>query len=119
MQWNAHHDTFLFMHKNLEQSVDNQVKEVDRRIEALEIENEALDREIRTLLAEHQVTEEQVAIYVSQRENFRDQEWQTLQQEKKRLDDKLNKELEAISNPLKKRKSQKERHVQPHWLFVR
>jgi hypothetical protein len=107
------------MNGNLEQSTNNRLIEVDRKIGELEIENEALDRSIRTLLAEHQVTEEQVAVYVSQRGNFKDQDWLTLQQERKRLDDKLKKELEAVVNPLKKKKSQKERHVQPHWLFVR
>lgn len=102
-----------------EQSIDNRQIEVDRKIEALEIENEALDREIYALYSEQNVTCEQVTQYLSKKENFSNENWQSLLQQRKILEERIAKELNCIVNPIKQKKKFQERNVSQHWLFVR
>jgi hypothetical protein len=102
-------------HSESENALINQ----ERKSKELEIQNESLDQEIADLLRFCKVTEEQLTTYVSTPSYFTDAQWETLNLERKRLDDALDAKLACIPNPKKAKKAQQERHVAPHWLFVR
>lgn len=104
---------------NLDDQLENRLAELERKILETELQNESLDREIQTLLSEYNVLPEQLSLYVSNKENFTEKNWNELLAEKKQLDDKLTRTLDNLVSPKKRKKAQKERNVQPHWLFVR
>lgn len=91
----------------------------DRQLQELLIRIDGLDNEIKNLMQELQVTPTQVATFVADKENFTEENWEQLQQQRKMLDEKLSLEKNSISDPLRTRKVQAERHVAPHWIFVR
>lgn len=93
--------------------------DLDKKITELELSNEALEREVSVFLSEQNVTEEQLSQFVSNSANFQPLNWEQLQLEKKRLDDKLDRELKNVLNPLKVKKSRQSLNIQPNWLFVR
>lgn len=99
--------------------MENGMTQLEKRYQELEIQNENLDREISDLLAYCKVTEQQLTTYVSTPSYFSEAQWETLQKERKRMDDALALKIACIPNIAKKKKAQKERHVAPHWLFVR
>lgn len=86
-----------------------------KRIQELENKNLLLDLEIAALLKEQNVTEQQLSKYLSMKESFSDEQWETLAAERKRLDDKLAHDLSLIQ---KKRNKNQER-VQQHWIFTK
>lgn len=86
-----------------------------KRIQELENKNLLLDLEVAALLKEQNVTEEQLTRYLSMKEAFSDEQWETLVAERKKLDDKLQHDLSLIQ---KKRMKNKER-VQQHWIFAK
>lgn len=104
---------------NFEDQLENRLAELERKIQECEVRNEGLDREIQTLLSEYNVSPEQLSFYVSKKENFSEKNWNALLAEKKQLDEKLNRTLDNLVSPKKRKKAQVERNVQPHWLFVR
>lgn len=104
---------------NKEEQIENALIEQIRKLEALEIENEALNRHTAEMLTEYKVTETQLTSYLANPAHFTESNWQTLVEEKKKIDTKLKRDLDNIVSPTLRKKRQKERHVQPHWLFVR
>lgn len=87
----------------------------NKRIQELENKNLLLDLEVAALLKEQNVTEEQLSKYLSMKETFSDEQWETLVTERKKLDDKLQHDLALIQ---KKRIKSQER-VQQHWIFTK
>lgn len=94
--------------------LENQYVAMDHKIGAIEIENEALDREIESLLEKAQVTSEQLTLFLSNPVNFTEANWATLLKEKEKLKVKLERDLQNIAKPAKKLAA-----IPPHWLFVR
>ena len=99
--------------------MEKETSDLERKTKELEIQNENLDREISDLLDYCNVTEKQLTTYVSSPEYFSVEQWETIQREKKRMDDALTQKLACIPNIAKKKKAQKERNVAPHWLYVK
>lgn len=91
----------------------------ERKIEELSIQFEALDREIHGLLQELNVTPEQLTQFVNTKQNFTDENWDQLQEEHKKMQEKLQVELQNIRNPQQMKKRYAERFVGNNWLFVR
>jgi hypothetical protein len=87
---------------------------------ALSIENESLDQQVDALFKELQVTPEQISQFIKNEQNFTQENWEFLKQERKKLDEKLLLSLTQVSN-LKKIKDKRAQQaaVQPHWLFIR
>jgi hypothetical protein len=102
-----------------EEALEKHIQKNDLAIEELSIRIENLNREVETLLSELNVSHEQLSAYVEHRENFSDENWETLQKERKALDEKLLRELINVRDPRKAQKAMKELRIQPHWLFVR
>lgn len=88
-------------------------------IEELDVRISSLDRHVSSLMDELKVSPEQLSSCLASPALFSDEEWKTLSEEKKRLDEKLLKELLNITNPKKTGDTYKSRNVQPHWLYVR
>lgn len=88
-------------------------------IQELNIRIEALDRDIKALLNELNVSPQQLSIFLENQNNFSGENWQTITEQRKALDEKLLRELMNISNPKKTQKTFKQRHVQSHWIYVR
>lgn len=89
----------------------------EKKLKELLLKNEALDREVSGLLKEE--TLQKVAAYSQDKGNFSDEEWDTLEKERKDFEVKLRRELDQVQNIKEKEKKQKERNVAPTWLFVR
>lgn len=87
----------------------------NRKLEQLEKQNNQLDNEIAQFLEEHQLTPEKLTLYLSKKETFSEETWELLQQERKKLDSKLERELSLI----KRKKATGLNQVQQHWIPVR
>lgn len=103
----------------MQKNLDSQIVDHEKIAKELEIQNDSLDKEIASLLDHCKVTEQQLTTYVSSPEYFTESQWETLQTERKKMDEALLLKLACIQNPAKKKKRQEERIVAPHWLFVR
>lgn len=88
-------------------------------IQELSIRIEALNRDVNELLSQLNVTPDQLTTYLENKDNFSEENWNSLLEQRKALDEKLLRELLNISNPKKTQESFKKMNVQPHWLFVR
>lgn len=88
-------------------------------IQELAIQIEAVNRDVHELLKELNVSPEQLTTFVENKDNFSEDNWNTLLEQRKVLDEKLLRELQNVSNPQKTKKTLQTMNVQPHWLFVR
>lgn len=102
-----------------ESQIENHIKKNAQAIEELSIRIETLNRDVDTLLKELNVSPTQLTTFLSNSNNFTEDNWNALTAERKALDEKLLRELLNVSNPVKTKKTYAERHVQPHWLYVR
>lgn len=62
---------------------------------------------------------EQFAAFVENPANFSEEEWNIIQVEKKKLDEKLNLSLSQVHDPVKTKKTFEELSQSRNWLFVR
>ena len=88
-------------------------------LQELSIRIEALNRDVDGLLSQLNVSPEQLTTFIENKDNFSEENWDTMQEQRKVLDEKLLRELLNVSNPKKTRDAFKNMHAQPHWLFVR
>lgn len=99
--------------------VEAHIQKNDLAIKELAIRIEALDRDVNDLLTQLSVSPDQLTTFIENQENFSDNNWKSLLEKRKALDEKLLKELLNVSNPKKRKEALKSLQVQPHWLFVR
>jgi|LakMenE18May11ns_1017448.scaffolds.fasta_scaffold9922340_3 hypothetical protein len=111
----------MFFNKdNNETTIEQVINKHDLSLQELLIRIDVLDREVKTLLDELQVTPEQVSKFISDSSNFTPENWEELQQQRQSLELKLSREKENIRDPLKNKKTFSERaSVQQHWLYVK
>ena len=91
----------------------------EKKIKELEIRNQKLDRDTFDLLEELKVTPEQLSLFLKESDNFTNSDWEKLQNEREKIDQKLQTELKSFHNPLKSKKTLREQNINNHWLFVR
>lgn len=106
---------FMFLQKNPEDNLLDQ----EKKLQELLIQIENLDQASDKFLEELNVTEDQLTQFISNRHHFDEDTWATLSEQKKILDDKIETQLKSIHNPLKTKKTYKERRIQNHWLYVK
>lgn len=100
--------------------VDEETQKHLSKIKELVIQLEKLENDEKEFLREFNITEEEISSYLDKKENFSEEEWQELAQQKKLLDDKLKNSLAAIRDPRKAKRSYSSlQNVQRHWLHVR
>ncbi len=92
---------------------------IEKKSRELQIRNEALDLQSLELLNELKVTSKQLTQFIENRSNFSETNWSTLMEQRIRLEEMLQKDLENVRDPLKTKKTLAERHVGNHWMFVR
>lgn len=109
----------MFFKESDDQRIERFISKTDASIKENSIQQEALDKEVQELLKELKVTPQQIAAFISAKENFTMENWEELQEQRKILDEKLSRSLNHIPDPLKTRKTQAERNVGRHWLFVK
>lgn len=109
----------MFFLDKKENTLEQKITKNDLSIQELLIRIDVLDREIKTLLDELNVTPEQVSTFVSNKDYFTEDNWEELQSQRKQLDEKLALQKSSIRDPLKAKKAQAERNVGHHWLFVK
>ena len=91
----------------------------ENKIRELSIRFEKLNSDITNFLEELEVTPEQLTTFISNKDNFTEDNWEVLQQRKKQLDEKLDIELKNVRNPLKVKKALASLNVHQHWLYVK
>ncbi len=109
----------FFEQKNNVNILEQLLAKQDHATQELLIRMDVLDREVKGLMSELNVTPEQLTQFVENADNFTPENWEELQKQRQALDDKLQRELENVRDPSKAKKRQADRHVAPHWLFVK
>lgn len=104
---------------SFEETLEKQVEKNAQTIKELAIQIENINRQTEELLKELNVSPEQLTAFISNKEAFSEENWNTLTEQRKSLEEKLLLELASVRNPLKTKKTYQDRHIQPHWLFVR
>jgi hypothetical protein len=100
--------------------LEGRIDKNGRSLEALSIQNQALERQVEELFQELSVTGEQIALFLSNKENFTEENWAYIKQEQQRQHEKLLLQLAHIrSSKSVKEKRASQGAVQRHWLFVR
>ena len=103
-----------------ENDLEKKVEKNKKALDALSIQNASLDQDVEGLFKELKVTPEQISTFVKNEKNFTPDNWEFLQKEQKRQDEKLLLSLAQVSNPKNvKNKRAQQSIIQQHWLFVR
>ncbi|MFN4173911.1 MAG: hypothetical protein ACK4HV_02245 [Parachlamydiaceae bacterium] len=93
------------------------IQKNEKKEKELLLKNEAIDREIESILPKELL--DKVATFTSNETHFSEEEWQKLNEERKKLDLQLRREIDNILSPLEKARKQKERNISSNWLFVK
>lgn len=104
---------------SLNSTLEEQIKKQEKRVQEIVIRMENLDRELDELFVDLKVTPEQLDTFISDKNNFTDENWEQLQNLRKVLEEKLQRELDNIRDPLKIKQTYSDRNVGRHWIFVR
>ena len=88
-------------------------------LQKLLIQIEDLKKETDQLFKDLNFTPEQFNDYLNNRDNFSSYEWEMLQEEQKKLDEKLVLSLDSVKDPKKTSQAYKDLHASRNWLFVR
>ncbi len=100
--------------------IDEKIEQHEKKIKELSIQTETLEREFSQLLADLNVTRDQLRVYVENKSHFSDTDWEEMEKRKQELDQKLLLQLRSIVDPLKSRKAlQGQKDIKPQWLFVK
>lgn len=99
--------------------LEKKINKHELDFQELVIKTENLNQQVEELLTELNVSPEQLSAFIGNKDNFSEDNWQTIVKQRQELEDKLKRELANIPNPLKNKKTYSERIVPRHWLFVR
>lgn len=91
----------------------------DQKIKELAIQIETLDQEVQALYEELEVDPKKLSAFVADQANFTPECFALLTAEKKKLEEKLQREITNIQNPKEVKKRHESRQVDNSWLFVR
>lgn len=100
-------------------ALEKAIQKNELAIQELAIQIDSVASQVDAFLTELNITAEQISAFIENKDNFTEENWNTLLQQKQELEAKLKRELANIKNPLKTKKTYSERNVQQHWLFVR
>ena len=92
----------------------------EKQLKELVQKFESLNKEIDSFFEEIGTTVENVSTFMGNADNFDDETWDQMEQQRSLLNERLNRELANIRNPKRLEEKYSERHaIAPHWLFVR
>lgn len=98
---------------------ENRINRSEKKINALAVQLEHLDREVDELFRLMEITHEQLTAFVEKEEHFTKDNWAELRQQKLKLEERLNRSLNNIRNPLKTKRAYANLHIANHWLYVK
>lgn len=99
---------------------DKLIEENHNKIKTLALQIEGQTREEDTFLHQLEISLEKLNTFSANQENFTDENWQKLLDERNKLQQKLQTELSTIKDVRKtKRALSSLKGVQRHWLHVR
>lgn len=100
-------------------SQEQKMQQQKKKIQEMELRIANLDEEVEELLESLKVSPEQLTAFLSNKENFTEENWNEVAKQKKELEEKLKRELDNVRNPIKSKKTYSSLHVQRHWLHVK
>jgi hypothetical protein len=104
----------------IEEKLEAKIHRTEKKLIELSLHMQRLNCEYQQLLEDLALTPEQLKEFVENPKNFPPPIWEQLQNEKKKMDERLNLELNNVRDANKTKKVIAERgKVQSHWLFVR
>lgn len=104
----------------IKEKLEEKISRTERKLRELSLHTQRLSHEYEKLLETLDLTSEQLKDFAENPENFSPSIREEVQNEKKRLEEKLNLELNHVHNANQTQKTFLERGtVQQHWLFVR
>jgi hypothetical protein len=104
----------------LKRQLEQDIEEMQLKMSKLAIEIDQFNFEYEELFSGLELTPEQLTEHMTNPENFSAEEWEEIQQEKKKLDEKLMLDLSHIPDLKKTKQTSKDLSlIQSHWIFVR
>lgn len=104
----------------VEEKLEDKIQRTEKKLKELSFHMQRLNRDYQQLLNDLALTPEQLKEFVEDPNNFSPLIWEQLQNEKKKLDEWLNLELNNVHDANKAKTVYSEKgKVQQHWLFVR
>ncbi len=98
---------------------DEETLKNEKLLHQLLLRVEELKKDTTELFSDLNMSAEQFAAYVQNKENFSPAEWEIFQQQQKQLDEKLSLSLEGVRNPQKAKQSFQDLNLSRNWLFVK
>lgn len=102
-----------------EKQLEQQIKQHEIKFQELAIRVESINREVSEFFREWNICPDKVAAFVDRKENFTKIGWEEITKRKQELDNKLQRELNSIRNPIKIKRAHSSLNVARHWLFVK
>lgn len=100
-------------------NLEHKTKQQELKMEALIREFERLNDTVDEFFNEVGLTEESIVRFTNTKEHFSEAEWERLNEERAKLEEKFNRQLSLIRDPKLAQKKYSDRNIAPHWLFVR
>lgn len=103
----------------LSHSLEEKIKQNEKKIKELELQHEALSREVNHFFRDLQFTPEQIDQILNNPANFTPEAWDELQKHRNEIEAKLDSKLKAINDPRAAQKNHASRNLPHYALFVR
>lgn len=99
--------------------IEEHYQKNQRKIEDLTLLHEQQTRLFDQFCQEIDLSPEELSASMKNQEAFTKEHWEILMSQRQALDEKLNRELANIRNPLKIKKNRQSLNIPPQWLHVR
>ncbi len=104
----------------IEEKLQEKINKTDRKLVELNLHIQQLNSDYQEYLNEIALNPEELKEFVENSDNFSPDLWTQLHNEKKEMEERLNKELNNVNDAKKTQDAMSERgKVQPHWVFMR
>lgn len=103
----------------IDHSLEDKIKQTEKKIKELELQNEALLREVEKYYKELQFSPEQIEQFFNDPAHFTPEGWEAFQHHRKEIEADLQTKINSISDPRKAKKNYESRNLPSYALFVR
>lgn len=103
-----------------DEKLEVKIEKTEKKLAKLRMQLKELHVAHQEMLSLSGMSLEDVNSFIEGRENFTDDEWELMENERIRLDEHLSKQLESVRDVKKNAQTLAEHGcVRPHWLYVR
>lgn len=99
--------------------LEAQIINNERKLKELTIQIENIQRETHELFNELNICPIHFAAFIENKDNFSESDWIMLQEQKKKLDEKLDLAMNNLPDLAQRRKALNELNMSRNWLFVK